>query len=189
MGSKTLPYQHAPERSQNHRVSKYVVEQLGHWKVSSVKNHAPYPSVETNERKSMPKNEERRIGPHFASKLHQASVVNEEIEGGEEDGSWFLKKKESHERPLSVELRNVPSTIKESLCRLVHASKNNCCIDDHSQVLLATSPYSYLHSSLQFQVMTFSNALIWKFLFLHISMRWSDMLSSIPFLYSRISTK
>lgn len=56
-GSKPLPDEHAPKRSQDHRVSKHIIEQLGHRKVSSVENHAPHPSVEADERENMPQKE------------------------------------------------------------------------------------------------------------------------------------
>lgn len=87
-----------------------------------MKHSRPCPGVETDERERMPNDIKRRVRSDVLSKLHQTFVVDEEVEGREEDRSWFLQGKNSNERPLAVELRNAPFTSDERLCRFVHAS-------------------------------------------------------------------
>lgn len=58
---------------------------------------------------------------NFLPELHQPFVVNEEIQGREEDGSGLLETHESHEGPLAMKLRNVPLAGDEGFRCLVHA--------------------------------------------------------------------
>lgn len=86
-----------------------------------MEHHRPRPSVEADESKSVPKDVKRRIRANFATKLLQAFVVNEKVQRGEKHGSWLLKEENPHERPLPVELRNIPLAGDERLSRFVHA--------------------------------------------------------------------
>jgi hypothetical protein len=71
----------------------------------------------------MPENVKRSIRSNISSEFQYSFQMNVKVEKRKDDRCRFLKKNKSHERPLAMELRNVPFTDYESFGSFVHASK------------------------------------------------------------------
>lgn len=118
----TLPHDHAPKSTKNHRVSEHIVEEFCERKIAGVENHRPSPRIQANERKSVPDWEHWRVGSNFSPKHQNAHEVHVKVECREENRGRLLKCEEPHKRPLSVKLWNAPLPGNESFSRLMHAS-------------------------------------------------------------------
>lgn len=114
------PHYHAIQRSQHHRISKRVIEQLRDGKVPRVEHRRPDPRVQANVRKDLPQRVHRTVRPHFPPEPLQHVVVRSKVGHREHHRGRFLQPGQPHKRPFAVELRSRPVSLEKGARRSPH---------------------------------------------------------------------